>query len=815
VSDVRLEIPPAPPAAVAGLCAALGVSDPLAQVLVRRGLGEPALARGFVAASEEHDPGEFAGIERAVERILGHVRAGTRITIHGDYDVDGMCSTAVLVRALRGLGAEVDWYLPDRMSDGYGLARATVERLAARGTSLLVTADCAVTAVEEVALACELGLEVVVTDHHAAREDGRLPDAPLVHPALCGYPCPDLCAAGVAHKLALALYRAAGADEAPLLEDLDLVALATVADVVPLLGENRRLVRSGLRALARTAKPGLRALMAVARVDPTRVDARALAFGLAPRLNAAGRLYSADVGLELVLTENETRAGEIAADLDRANAERRDTETRILFEAEGLIAAQGERHAHVVAGAGWHPGVIGIVASRLAERRHRPVVVVALEGERGRGSGRSIPGFDLLGALRACAGELGRFGGHRAAAGLELEAARVEAFAEAFDRHATAVLSAEDLVPVERVDAIVGGEEVGLALAEELAALEPCGQGNRPATLLVPAARLSDPRGMGEGRHVRFTVHSGGARASAVAFGSGSRLPGARGREQEVEPIDATFALEINEWKGAVEPRLVLRRALPSAPPAVRLLGTPEDPLQAVWAELDAELPGPAPGEPAEDERRTFVDRRGAGVAGGLMRLVYGGESVLVLACEARLRARQLDGRVGGFALCDYLALERDPELAAAPAHLFLLDPPTIGTPRALTGRGPAHQVVHLAWGAPELRCAQNVHDMEYDLRGSLATLYRQVRDDGGASGETLRDLLFGERAGARSPALAGRLLRVLGELDLIELDREREAVVVPSAARTELERSAAFRAYTARHEEGQRFLRSSIARAA
>ncbi len=565
----------------------LGVSGPLAQVLVRRGLADLERARAFLAAEEEHPPGAFAGIEAASATILAHVAGGARITVHGDYDVDGMCSTAVLVRVLRALGADVDWYLPDRASDGYGLSAGTVARLSARGTRLLVTVDCAITAVEEVRAARALGMEVVVTDHHAPRADGALPQAPIVHPALCGYPCPDLCATAVAYKLALELWQAAGrasigrepagggatsagrarGDYDPH-EDLDLVALATIADVVALVGENRTLVQRGLRALAGTAKPGLRALMAAAGVDPGRVDERTVAFALAPRLNAAGRLYRADAGLELMLTEDPLRGERIAAELDRANRERRHTETRILFEAERQIAALGERSAsapsgYVLAGEGWHPGVIGIVASRLAERHQRPFVLVALEGELGRGSGRSIESFDLLGALDACAEQLLRHGGHRAAAGLEIERARVGEFARAFASHAERVLSAEDLVRGERVDAVVRGDELGMALAEELRALAPFGCANPPVSLLVRDARFLDRRPMGEGRHVRFTVEFDGppiARSRAVAFGAGTRLP-----VRDGAPADATFTLEVNEYKGVSEPRLVLRHAQPAA----------------------------------------------------------------------------------------------------------------------------------------------------------------------------------------------------------------------------------------------------------
>jgi single-stranded-DNA-specific exonuclease len=578
----RFEIAPCTDAQVEVLRRALGVSGPLAQVLVRRGLADPKRAQAFLAAEEEHPPSAFAEIDVALAQIQAHIGAGTRITVHGDYDVDGICSTAVLVRVLRALGANVDWYLPDRASDGYGLNPATVRRLAERGTRLLVTVDCAITAVAEVALARELGIEVLVTDHHAPRADGALPDAPIVHPAVCGYPCPELCATAVAHKLAQALWheaapvtpaaRAGGYDPQ---EDLDLVALATIADVVPLRGENRTLVRRGLRALAGTAKPGLRALMAVARVAlPGEVSERAVGFALAPRLNAAGRMYRADAGLELILTEDPARAAQVAAELDRANHERRHTEQRIASDAQRLLGQLGERAGYVLAGEGWHAGVIGIVASRLAERHHRPVVLVALDGATGRGSARSIEHFDLLGALDACGGHLLRYGGHRAAAGLEIERAQLEDFGEAFSAHAEDVLGGEQRIRPERVDAIVRGEELGMELAEELALLAPFGAGNPAVSLLVRDATFGDRHAMGEGRHVRFTLRCGASSARAVAFGGGTRLP-----VEDGAPADATFALEVNEWRGVSEPRLVLRHAQPAhtAPTSVPAAETSEE----------------------------------------------------------------------------------------------------------------------------------------------------------------------------------------------------------------------------------------------
>ncbi len=563
MQSTRFEISACADADVGRLERELGVSAPIAQVLVRRGFGEPAGARAFLAADDQHPPAAFAGIGEAVESILAYVRSGERITIHGDYDVDGMCSTAVLMRLLRRMGANVDSYLPDR-ADGYGLKEATVRRLAARGTRLLLTVDCAITAVEEVAAARALGMDVVVTDHHSPRADGVLPRAPIVHPLLCGYPCPELCATAVAYKLAQALALSGGGrEERELAADLDLVALATIADVVPLVGENRTLVRRGLRALQSTTKPGLRALMMVARVDPGKVDERSVGFALAPRLNAAGRIYRADAGLELLLTEAPERAREIAEELDRANGERRRVERHIRFEAEAQIAAGGERSCYVLAAEGWHAGVIGIVASRLVDRQRRPVVMISLDGDTGKGSGRSIEAFDLLGGLSACAEHLRGYGGHRAAAGLEIERGRVEDFATALCAHAERVLDVNDMVDVERVDAVVGGDELGMTLAEELQQLAPFGRGNPGVSLLVADATFRDGRPMGDGKHVRFTVESRGAPVPA-RWRSG---PAGACRSRTAPPRRQRSRSRSTSGRASAEPRLVLRRARPAPSP--------------------------------------------------------------------------------------------------------------------------------------------------------------------------------------------------------------------------------------------------------
>ena len=789
----RLEVAPCDMAAVHRLERELGVSHAVAQVLVRRGMGDLAEARRWLAADEAHDVALFAGIDTAVDAILRHVRAGSPITVHGDYDVDGVCSTAILVRALRKLGAAVDFYLPSRTEDGYGLNPRTIERLAAKGTKLLVTADCAITAVEEVALARSLGMEVVVTDHHTPRADGALPDVPIVHPALNGYPCPELCAAGVAYKLAGALVAAAGGDAASVDEDLDLVAIATVADVVALRGENRRLVRAGLKALGATRKPGLRALMRVSKVDPLRVDSSALGFRLAPRINAAGRLYRADAGLELVLTEDPERATEIADELDRVNGERRLTEQQILFAAEAQVREQGDRSAYVLAGDDWHPGVVGIVASRIAERYCRPAVLIAFDGETGTGSGRSVAGFDLLGGLNASAAHLLRHGGHRAAAGLEISRGELEAFREAFCAHADEHLTEDMRSPVERIDAVVAGDELRLALAEELRDLEPFGQGNPSVSLLVPAAKLTDPRPMGENRHVRFTVEAGGVRAKAVAFGTAGKIPC-----EADGPVDATFTLELNEWNGSVEPRLVLRCARPTAPAPIRVVG--ETPwLAAALAHARTSLSRGYSPQPATFGALPPRDRRGGGLAGTIHSLVASGEPVLVVCAHVQRRAKHLAGRLGGFALTSHAELQRNPQIAADYAHVVLMDP---GRPPI-----PPGPCVHLAWGTPEVDWTLSITQHEHDLRAALTAIYRALRTRKTAAGEELEAALR-EGDALRSPYQAGSALKVLAELDLVSLDPDRQAVTVADAPeRTQLDNSAAFRAYMERNEDEQRFL--------
>ncbi len=840
----------------------LQLSEPVAVTLVRRGYRTPQQARAFLTADESHPASAFDSMAAVVEQIGAAIAAGRRITVHGDFDVDGVCATATMVSTLRGLGADCDWLIPDRIADGYGLSAGNVERLAARGTSLLLTVDCGITAVEEVRLAQGLGMEVVVTDHHQPGDE--LPACPILHPAVSGYPFEHLCGTAVAWKLA-------GALNAAVNTDLDLVALATVADVVPLVGENRALVKKGLAEMRRARRPGLRALMAAAKCDPNQLDESDLGFRLAPRINAAGRLYRADAGVELLLTEDEGRAEQIAAELSRANSERRAAEREVDTAAEAarreLCDELREAPGLVLAGVAWHPGVIGIVASRLVERHHRPVVVVSLDEEGGgRGSGRSIPDFDLLAALEACSEHLVSFGGHRAAAGLSLRAEDLDAFRAAFAAHAGSMLGPDDLRRTERFDALVGGVGLGLELAEELGRLAPFGMGNPGVRLMVPSARVTDVRTMGEGKHARFSLHSGSHRALGVAFGRSSL-----GVEDE-DPVDAAVRLEVNHWNGSVEPRVVLRDLYPLEGDAAEgVAHSCECDDAEWWQRFQVELAREPGGElsstcglqtrPAK-EGRTAIAGGGSAVA-RIAELVSSGAGVLAVCADASRRATLASGAtglarfnggggrvacsrcgspaldgvaaqgVGGLALTDYATLERrGSSVTEEFEHVVLVDPPPSERSEALAslpsldggGRAsdvpgarsggdrdeaPAAGFLHLPWGDAERDFAISVLEAEMPSRNTIAAVFRALREAGEASGPALREALAGSGPHRLAPETAARCFRVLHEVGLLRGEpRGGEGTVgVVSSERTELERSAAFRAYSEEHAEARRFL--------
>ncbi len=538
------------------LAAELGVTETTARVLIRRGFADADTARAFLDGdTPHHDPFALGDMQTACDTIRAAIAAGKRICVHGDYDADGICATALAVLILRELGADVDWHLPNRFDEGYGLSLGTIERLADEGCGLVLTVDCGITAVDEVAAARARGLDVVITDHHRPSE--TLPDCPIVATRPSDYPFPELCGTGVVLKLGQALL---GEDHPALAEHLDLVGIATVADVVPLVDENRSLTRAGMRALAHTTKPGLRALMRVGGVNAATLDEGGIAFRLAPRINAAGRLCEPEIALDLLLAPDDEAARPLAERLEELNRERQIVEDRILREAmaqvESWPEARRRARGYVIAGEDWHEGVVGIVASRLVERYRRPVVLIAGAEPLWKGSGRSISAFDLHGALAACAGHLRRWGGHRAAAGLSIDRESIGAFATAFAAHADAVLTDAELEPQTVVDAVVRGRDLTSGLCAELRRLRPFGLGNPSVTLLAPGCELLEPEPVGDGRHLRFRVrHDRLAAGSAIAFGMGSRADSLR----RSLPFDVVFRFEENHWNGTVAPQLVVR----------------------------------------------------------------------------------------------------------------------------------------------------------------------------------------------------------------------------------------------------------------
>jgi len=562
----RWHVRPHDAAAVAALERAAGVPSLVAALLVARGVTDPAAVKAFLGGTltDLRDPETLPGVPAAADRILAAVRAGRQIVIYGDYDADGMTATAILVGCLEALDAAPRWYVPNRFEEGYGLNAEALETLAAEGASLVVTVDCGIASVAEAARAKELGLELIITDHHAFGDTLPAADA-VVHPRLPGsdYPFGDLCGAGVAFKLAWAIAtRAAGAKQVTprlremLLRNVGLATLGTVADVVPLLDENRIIVRRGLDCLRQRGGPGLAKLLELASLDEKRaLDSEDVAFRLAPRLNAAGRFGEAAKGIELLTTADAARAENLATYVHELNVRRGTEERSILLAATKQAQEQFDPEADaalVLADRGWNAGIVGIVAGRLAERFHRPVVVIAQgahEGLVASGSVRSVPGFDVHAALMPCRELLVSCGGHAAAAGLRVDEHRIDAFREAFVAEVAARMPAS----LRRAQLSLDGETTlaGLSLhaVEQIEQLAPFGQGNRRPVLCASDVTLAEPPRTigGGGRHLAMRLVQHGAEIRGVAFGGADWLPylPAPG-----EPFHVAFKPKINEFRG-------------------------------------------------------------------------------------------------------------------------------------------------------------------------------------------------------------------------------------------------------------------------
>jgi single-stranded-DNA-specific exonuclease len=557
------------------VAAALDLPPLVALLLARRGIVDETSARAFLKPdmTAMHEPELLPGMDAAAARVAGAVKKGERIAVYGDYDVDGISGTALLTAMLRSVEADVVPYLPHR-KEGYGFSEDAVRGLHSDGVNLIVTVDHGSRSVKEIALARSLGIDVVITDHHLVG-DGEAPDAvALVNPkAPCAdgepYPFPWLCGTGVAFKLAWAVARclSGGRQVTPplrrqLTESLALVALATVADVVPLVEENRIAVVYGLALLRRSPQPGLRALLDVARIGDRDPDATDIAFRLAPRINAAGRLGDPGRALELLITGDRVRAEELAKEIDEENRARRVIEKGISDEAKTLVPLDdaGSPPAGIVLFAdGWHLGVIGIVAARIAEHFHRPTVIIAMDGETGRGSARSVAGFHLERALAACGEHLEAHGGHAAAAGLEIRSENLEAFRSAFETYAEAHLPAEDRVPAIDVEARVEPGDLDIPLVRHVNALAPFGEGNPAPVFYADGLRIvGKPKTMGKtGDHLAFHVRGPhGPARRAVWFGAGGHLDTVTGAPDGAVAI--AYRPSLNHFRGQTEVEVMI-----------------------------------------------------------------------------------------------------------------------------------------------------------------------------------------------------------------------------------------------------------------
>ena len=565
------------PAAQVRLAAELSLSPLLCQVLINRGITDATSARTFLTPSLHglHDPYQILGMDAAVRRITAAVQQGEPMAVYGDYDVDGVTATALLMTFFEELGLRVASYIPEREGEGYGLNAEAMRHLARQGTRLLITVDCGSTAVAEVALARGLGIDTIITDHHQPPE--TLPAALAVlnpHQPGCGYPNKHLCGVGLVFKLLTALrasMRQIGVlrERLPNLKrHLDLVALGTIADVTPIRGENRVIVHYGLQELTHTLKPGLQALRQVSGRQGKASNVGEVGFQLAPRLNASGRLGSAAQSLELLMARDREEAQRLAGLLDAVNQQRRTLQRdveQMVHERIGQHYGGTPPAAIVLGDADWHLGVVGIVAARIAETYHRPTFLLQINGDTARGSGRSIPAFDLYNGLQHCAEWLRQFGGHRYAAGLTMAAEHLPALQEAFIRYADDRLGPDDMQPVVRLDAVVLLADITEKLVNELTALAPHGSGNPAPVFAAYGVRCASPiRRLGqEGQHARFRVEQDDVSREAIAFQQGDHVAEVAAGGGE---FDIAFTPVINTWRDRRTLELQLRDLRPHLP---------------------------------------------------------------------------------------------------------------------------------------------------------------------------------------------------------------------------------------------------------
>jgi single-stranded-DNA-specific exonuclease len=535
------------------LSSELGLPPVIGKILINRGYSEPEKARNFLNPSlnDLSDPFMLKDMERGVDRVISALTDKEKIMIFGDYDVDGITSASLMYLVLTKLGAQVSYYLPNRLVEGYGLSEEGILEAERRGAKLIISVDCGINAVKEVDFAQRKGIDCIITDHHEPAE--VLPDAwAIINPKQEGetYKGKELSGVGVAFKLAQAIYRKLGQDEKELEDHLDLVALGTAADIVPLLGENRILTRYGLLQVAKTSKPGLKSLIFISGLMGREIGTGQVVFILAPRINAVGRLGDAERAIKLLTTRDEKLASEISRVLDEENRKRKNIDEGTLEQALELIQEEVDLKndkAIILASAGWHQGVIGIVASRVAERFYRPTVMISIDGEEGKGSARSIPGFHLFEALKECEDCLLKYGGHKYAAGLSISSKEIESFKEKFKLVSARIIKDEDLIPRLTVDAELELEEIQDGLISALELFAPFGPGNLKPVFVTRGLELADDAYVVGKNHLRLRVKKNGIIMDAIGFNLGDF---AKPLAMRGTKIDLAYVLELNVWNG-------------------------------------------------------------------------------------------------------------------------------------------------------------------------------------------------------------------------------------------------------------------------
>jgi single-stranded-DNA-specific exonuclease len=805
-----------------------GCSEPVAWILARRGITTVEAAQAWldpivhdVDSAVFHDPMLLGDMQAAVERIHYAIAEHQPIVVHGDYDADGVCSTTLLTEALEALGADVRPFLPSRFTNGYGLKLDSVERFALDGMRLLITVDCGITSVEEIAQAIDHGMDVIVCDHHQPGE--TIPPGIICSTRPSDYPFPDLCATAVAGKLVQAL----GAPYGDAQHELE--AIATIADVVPLVGENREIVRRGLRALRRTERPGLRALLSTCDLHASEVAADDVAFRIAPRINAVGRLGEADSGYELLRAEHTETAERVAQHLHHTNDRRKKIEGSITAQAieqvEGWTAQERAAKAYVVSGDGWHEGVVGIVASRLVEAFHRPVVVIGESDPLSRGSGRSVPNVDLHALLAQCSDLLVNWGGHSGAAGVTVDRAGIAAFRKRLEEVAAREIPDEALIPVEHVDAVIAGRDISLELAQELQQLAPFGHGNSRPNLLILGATVDGARTVGnDGSHLSCRVVSDNRPVKAIAFRQAEHLS----HLSSGALVDMASTLSINKFRGAETLQLEVQRIFPAIDGDAPVLGMCATSctfecrdripfatvLQQVAAGASDTEVGFDPSSLEELAKRPHVTDLRDRVSGlaHISRMATNGRSLLVVCADVSRRRSLLTGRlhparlgmagamlasercnplgvaarlkrmadVRGpvFALCDYGALE---ECLGSGRFdtLVVLDPPTQTDHFDLLLQGSGDTPVHLSFGVNETQFSQAAHDAARDARETLRGSWKEMKSQGSLAGEQLERVLFGDGPHLHTPAAVTRALVELERRQLVTIDPSDAALTV------------------------------------